>query len=49
MTNYLAIGPAMFGVITVPIVLPLIVMFALKIFGANLVRFYLNRVEKEGN
>ena len=48
-TNYLAIGPAMFGVITVPIVLPLIVMFALKIFGANLVRFYLNRVEKEGN
>jgi nucleoside recognition membrane protein YjiH len=46
-TNYLAIGPAVFGVITVPIVLPLIVMFALKFFGANLVRIYLNRFEKE--
>lgn len=46
-TNYLASGAALFGFITVPIVLPLVLIFALKVFGANLVRFYLNRFEKE--
>lgn len=46
-TNYLASGAALFSFVTVPIVLPLVLIFALKIFGANLVRLYLNRFEKE--
>ena len=46
-TNYLASGAALFSFVTVPIVLPLVLIFVLKIFGANLVRFYLNRFEKE--
>ena len=47
-TNYLATGAALFSFITVPIVLPLVLIFVLKVFGANLVRLYLNRFEKEG-
>ena len=46
-TNYLASGAALFSFVTVPIVLPLELIFVLKIFGANLVRIYLNRFEKE--
>ena len=46
-TNYLASGAALFSFVTVPIVLPLVLIFVLKIFGANLVRIYLNRFEKE--
>lgn len=46
-TNYLATGAALFSFVTVPIVLPLVLIFVLKIFGANLVRIYLNRFEKE--
>ena len=47
LTNYLATGAALFSFVTVPIVLPLVLIFVLKIFGANLVRLYLNRFEKE--
>ena len=46
-TNYLASCAALFSFVTVPIVLPLVLIFVLKIFGANLVRIYLNRFEKE--
>ena len=46
-TTYLASGAALFSFGTVPIVLPLVLIFVLKIFGANLVRIYLNRFEKE--
>lgn len=46
-TNYLSIGSAVFAFITVPIILPLMVMFAFKIFGANLMRLYLQFVVKE--
>ena len=46
-TNYLASGAALFSFVTVPIILPLVLIFVLKIFGANLVRIYLNRFEKE--
>jgi nucleoside recognition membrane protein YjiH len=42
LTNYLAIGAALFSVITVPIVVPLALMFVLKIVGANIMRLYLN-------
>ncbi|MCX7780407.1 MAG: hypothetical protein N2491_05740 [Negativicutes bacterium] len=46
-TNYLSTGAALFSFITVPIILPLIVIFVMKIFGANVMRFYLSRVMKE--
>lgn len=47
-TNYFAIGAGLFALtnadktqaITVPMLVPLIIIFALKIFGANLIRFY---------
>ena len=46
-TNYLAIGAALFGFITVPIVLPLALMFGLKVVGANMMRFYLRLFVKK--
>ncbi len=46
-TNYLAIGAALFGFITVPIVLPLALMFGLKVVGANIMRFYLRLFVKK--
>jgi nucleoside recognition membrane protein YjiH len=46
-TNYLAIGTALFGFITVPIVLPLALMFGLKVVGANIMRFYLRLFAKK--
>jgi nucleoside recognition membrane protein YjiH len=48
LTNYLATGAALFSFLTVPMIIPLAVCFAFKFFGANLVRIYLNRFEKEG-
>jgi nucleoside recognition membrane protein YjiH len=48
-TNYLSIGPAVFGFITVPIIVPLALMFVLKIFGANLMRLYLRLFVREEN
>lgn len=46
-TNYLSTGAALFSFITVPILLPLIVIFVMKIFGANVMRLYLSRFVKE--
>ena len=48
LTNYLATGAALFSFLTVPIIVPLAVCFVFKFFGANLMRIYLNRFEKEG-
>ena len=48
-TNYLASGSALFGFLTVPIAVPLAVLFLMKIFGANIMRVYVNRCCKEGN
>ncbi|MDR3560599.1 MAG: hypothetical protein P4N59_04020 [Negativicutes bacterium] len=45
-TNYLSIGSAIFSFITVPIILPLMVMFAFKVFGTNLMRLYLKLAVK---
>lgn len=45
-TNYLTIGSALFAFIKLPIIIPLGVIFVMKIFGANLMRFYLNRFYK---
>lgn len=47
-TNYLASGSALFSYLTVPISLPLGVLFLMKIFGANTMRLYVNRFCKEG-
>lgn len=46
-TNYLSTGAALFSIMTVPIALPLILIFALKFFGANLMRAYLNKIDRE--
>ncbi|WP_337995928.1 nucleoside recognition domain-containing protein [Oleispirillum naphthae] len=46
-TNYLSSGAALFGFMTVPIIVPLALMFILKIFGANLMRMYLRHAVKE--
>lgn len=46
-TNYLSTGSALFAFITVPIIVPLAVIFALKFFGANLMRVYINKFIKE--
>ena len=45
-TNYLSSGAALFSFLTVPIILPLAVIVVMKFFGANVMRLYLNRVEK---
>jgi nucleoside recognition membrane protein YjiH len=46
-TNYLSSGAALFGFLKVPIILPLFIIFAMKIFGANIVRLYLKKFAKE--
>lgn len=48
-TNYLAIGAALFSFISVPIVLPLALIFIMKVVGANIMRIYLSKVAKEEN
>lgn len=48
-TNYLTAGAAVFSFITVPIVLPLALMFVMKIVGANVMRFYVNCLDKGSN
>ncbi|KYZ75647.1 hypothetical protein AXX12_10555 [Anaerosporomusa subterranea] len=45
-TNYFSSGVALFGFITVPILLPLVMMFFFKILGANMVRFYIKAMQK---
>lgn len=45
--NYLASGSALFGVMTVPIVTPLVVMMAMKLLGANIMRLYCKKFVKE--
>ncbi|MDO4179313.1 MAG: nucleoside recognition domain-containing protein [Phascolarctobacterium sp.] len=40
--NYLASGSALFSIMTVPIVIPLVVMMVLKLVGCNIMRLYCN-------
>ncbi len=40
-TNFFSSGAALFGILVTPIIVPLALMFIMKIFGANLMRFYL--------
>ena len=44
--NYVAIGSALFGYLTVPIILPLIVVFVMKFFGGVVCRIALNTIFK---
>lgn len=46
-TNYLGTGAALFAMMSVPILLPMLVIFAFKIIGSNFMRFYLNRYKEE--
>ena len=54
-TNFFATGAALFALttsdgvaaVTVPMIVPLVIMFGLKIFGANLMRYYLKLVNKK--
>ncbi len=46
-TNYLSSGAALFSFMTVPIIAPLVVIFVMKIFGANIMRLYLQRVKED--
>ena len=47
LTNYLSSCAALFAFMTVPILVPLAVVIAFKIVGANLMRIYLNKVCKQ--
>ncbi|MGV0082383.1 nucleoside recognition domain-containing protein [Rahnella aceris] len=44
--NYFSIGSAMFASLTMPVIIPLVVMFVMKFVGAVFVRFVLNTVYK---
>lgn len=41
-TNYMSTGSALFSFLTVPIIWPLVVLFMMKIVGANIMRVFLN-------
>ncbi|MNG57211.1 hypothetical protein D3C79_153130 [compost metagenome] len=44
--NYFSIGSAMFASLTIPIIIPLVLMFVMKFFGAAIVRLVLNTLYK---
>lgn len=46
-SNYFSIGVALFAALTVPVIIPLLLMFVLKFVGAIFVRFVLSTVYKE--
>ncbi len=46
-TNYLGTGSALFAMMSVPIITPLIVLIVFKFIGANLFRIYLKRYSEE--
>ena len=47
LTNYLSSCAALFPFLSVPIIIPLVVVFVFKCFGANLTRIYLYKFCKE--
>ncbi|MDK2823793.1 MAG: hypothetical protein PWP71_1711 [Clostridia bacterium] len=54
-TNFFATGAAIFALtnpdgsaaVKVPMIIPLVIMFVMKVFGANVMRFYLKTVNKK--
>ncbi|MCL1994055.1 MAG: hypothetical protein FWG66_14005 [Spirochaetes bacterium] len=47
LTNYLSSGAALFAFLVVPIATPLLVIFVMKIIGANIMRLYLKKFDKK--
>jgi nucleoside recognition membrane protein YjiH len=45
-TNYLSSGSALFAFLTIPTMWPLVVLFLMKIIGANILRLYLYTCDK---
>lgn len=45
-TNYFSSGAALFPFLTLPIILPLVVLFVFKVFGANVIRLIVNMPDK---
>ncbi len=45
--NYFAVMSGLFSYINISIGLPLVIIFSLKFFGANLMRLYLTFIRKE--
>lgn len=46
--NFMSIGAAIFPVLKVPVLIPLVVLFLLKLLGANLIRLLITRQEAKG-
>ncbi len=46
-TNYLSSGAVLFAFLTLPSIIPLALIFAFKIIGANMTRIYINKVVKD--
>ncbi len=46
-SNYFASGSLLFAVLTVPVILPIAIMFVMKFVGAIITRFALNTIYKE--
>ena len=47
LTNYFSSAVAIFPVLLVPIIVPLLVILLFKLIGGNIVRIYLNLIEKK--
>lgn len=45
--NFLSTGSVLFAFLTVPIMVPFALLFVMKVFGANVMRFYLSRFVKD--
>ncbi|MDR3572580.1 MAG: hypothetical protein P4L50_01850 [Anaerolineaceae bacterium] len=48
-TNYFSSGVAVFGIMLVPIIVPVAVMLVFKVVGANLMRLYIRTMAKKDN
>lgn len=47
LTNYLSSGAALFTFLSVPVIVPLVIVLLLKVVATNIVRLYVNKVVKE--
>jgi len=48
-TNYFSSGAALFAVLTVPVITPLVVILLFKFIGANLLRLWITQLEKRSH
>ena len=47
LTNYLSSGAALFTFLSVPVILPLVIVLLFKVVATNIVRLYVSKVVKE--